>query len=56
MENIILYDSPKIYKKLNNHIDLFMEYNYKILYNHIFKKILKDLEKNQKARGAIREL
>ena len=47
MDNIILYESPKIYKKLNLEIDLFMKNNYQILYNNLLKKILKDLEKNK---------
>ena len=48
MDNIILYESPKIYKKLSLDIDIFMKYNYQILYNNILKKILKDLEKDIK--------
>ena len=51
MENLVLYDCPKISKQLNHHIDLFMEYNYKKLYNNIFKNILKDLEKNINKEG-----
>jgi len=53
MDNIILYESPKIYKKLSLDIDIFMKYNYQILYNNIIKKILKDLEKDIKILNII---